>query len=72
MQEGGNTTTNAPEGYNNAISLFVPQNASLWTLIHQFKTEVCRVPEHCCNKVWLGVHQRVSVQQQRHHFGLEI
>ena len=33
------TTTNSCEGFNNAIQLSVPHNASMWTVIHQFKTE---------------------------------
>ena len=39
IKQGDDTTTNSIEGFNNAISLSIPRNASIWSLIHQFKTE---------------------------------
>ena len=39
IKQGDDTTTNSSEGFNNAISLSIPRNASIWSLIHQFKTE---------------------------------
>ena len=33
------TTTNCCEGYNNAIQLSIPHNASIWSIIKQLKSE---------------------------------
>lgn len=39
VRSSEDTTTNSCEGFNNAIQLSVPHNASMWAVIHQFKTE---------------------------------
>ena len=33
------TTTNTSEGFNNALALSIPHNASLWLLVKQFQVE---------------------------------
>ena len=39
IKEGSDLTTNSSEGYNKAITTSVPNNAGLWTVIVQIRTE---------------------------------
>lgn len=37
--DGGATTTNTSEGFNNAIQISIPHNANIWVIIRQFQSE---------------------------------